>query len=140
MGNPYIRGCGGRKGVLEDTFPGLFTIRSEPSQAPTPGALNRQKEPDPEKHAFYVLFGHFLNTFCPDPLPLAPLFAKTRKNPCRKRDQLYRLLRLLLETAKTAPRVRFPAGKWPVLWHISVSESMKLLTFWSESTVKTPPF
>ena len=76
------------------------------------------KEPDLENHAFYVLFSPFSDSFIPDPLPLAPLFADSWKNMVSKGIQLYRLLRLLLETSKMGLRVGFQHENWPILWHI----------------------
>ena len=116
---PYITGCGQGKGVLEDTFSVLCQFRTKRSQAPTPGPLNLTEEPDPEKLEKTAVFRSLSDSFFSDPLPLAPLFTKTRKKRSSKRVPLYRLLRLLLETAKTGRRVTFWDGKWPILWHIS---------------------
>ena len=63
---------------------GAEHFRNFPLRAPTPGRLNREKEPDPEKHAFYALFWHPFEQYFPDPLPLAPLFEDSWKKVSRK--------------------------------------------------------
>ena len=65
-----------------------------------------------------VLFALFSDGFFSHPLPLAPLLDKKLKKVSRKEVQLYRLLRLDLETSKTAWRVLSGDEKWPILWHI----------------------
>ena len=111
----------GVPGVLGDPGNGTFLVLvtfSLSGPGPYSWPPESQEEPDPEKHAFYTLFQPVSDTFFSDPLPLAPLFVKSWKKPSQKGYQLYRLLRLLLETVKTAPRVTFGDGKWPILWHI----------------------
>ena len=113
-----MRGSGRGKGVLEDTFSGLCQIRPEPLQAPTPGPLISQKEPDPENLEKTAVFQSLSDSYFSAPLPLAPLFVKNLKKVVRKGDQLYRLLRFKLRTSKTGLRVTFWEEFWPILWHI----------------------
>ena len=81
---PYILGWMGRKGVLEDTFPGSFTIRTEPARAPTPGPLIWWKEPDPEKHEKQLFSIHFLTALFLTPFPSRRFLPKPGKTWSRK--------------------------------------------------------
>ena len=118
-GKPYITGAGQRSRGSSRTLGTVLSTSVISGSGPYLGPPDPAKEPDPGNTWKTRVFRTLLNTFFSDPLPLAPLFVKTCKKVVEKRCPLYRLLRLLLRTSKTARRVTSRHEKWPILWHIS---------------------
>ena len=82
--NPYSSGVPGSPRTPERCFLRSVRFRPFPSQAPTPGRLNRQKEPDPEKHEKQLFFSHFLSSVFRTPFPSRRFCQKVLKRWSRK--------------------------------------------------------